>query len=69
MNDLNNCRNCKYWESGDQDDNGMASCQRVDAWKKPNMISLKLEVSDDTGLEADVVTHGDFGCNQHEEKS
>ena len=63
---MNKCKNCAYWEThqywGEKPFN---ACDRVD---RDDNFRMKIEVSDDTGLTAHLITGPEFGCNYFEVK-
>ena len=63
---MNKCKNCVYWEThqywGEKPFN---ACDRVD---RDDNFRMKIEVSDDTGLTAHLITGPEFGCNYFEAK-
>jgi hypothetical protein len=57
------CKNCKWWNRPCTINN---SCDRVSNDK--SLIFIDVRVEDDYGLQINMITCPEFGCNQFESK-
>lgn len=61
---MKTCKTCKFWDG---------ECNRVEfihegKGNKSEPLIIRVDVSDDTGLDVRMVTSPDFGCILHEPK-
>ena len=58
---MNTCKHCVYWETHQYwGEKPFTACDRVD---RDDSFRMHIDVSDDTGLTAHLITGPDFGCN------
>lgn len=68
---INNCSTCKYWHRNSPTSH-VGRCDAIDDVYDddfPNdskILGLNVTVSDDSGLNADLITGADFGCIRYE---
>lgn len=59
------CKTCKYWDKDQHNGAVTGQCDMVD---NSDLIRIKVDVSDDTGLWVTVITKENFGCIHHQTK-
>lgn len=68
--EMNNCKNCQWWDSDWTWKDGSAECLKEGRNREgsPARFEIDWSVSDDSGLQVRLVTGAEFGCVLFEEK-
>lgn len=68
---MNTCETCKYWARSYKPKNGIADCDLIGCIQRDPLTSIDVDisVSDDSGLNFNLMTGKNFGCNQHKSKT
>jgi hypothetical protein len=70
---MKTCATCKFWSDRyTVNPNNVSDCGAISMGEPRNMESeafISATASDDSGLDAVLLTHRDFGCLLHDEKN